>query len=44
MIYLIGTFETDKTKKAEKIEDKYLKEVITDGSVLGNGKMETQCV
>ena len=36
--HLIGTFETDKTKKAEKIEDKYLKEVITDGSVLGNGK------
>lgn len=36
--HLIGTFETDKTKKAEKVENKYLREVITDGSVLGNGK------
>jgi len=36
--HLIGTFETDKTKKAEKDENKYLREVITDGSVLGNGK------
>ena len=36
--HLIGTFETDKTKKAEKFENKYLREVITDGSVLGNGK------
>ena len=33
--HLIGTFETDKTKKAE---NKYLREVITDGSILGNGK------
>lgn len=33
--HLIGTFETDKTKK---VENKYLREVITDGSVLGNGK------
>ena len=36
--HLIGTFETDKTKKAEKVENKYLREVITDGSILGNGK------
>ena len=36
--HLIGTFETDKTKKVEKVENKYLREVITDGSVLGNGK------
>ncbi len=36
--HLIGTFETDKTKKAEKDENKYLREVITDGSILGNGK------
>ena len=32
--HLIGTFETEKTKK----DNQYLKEVITDGSILGNGK------
>lgn len=35
--HLIGTFETDKTKKNNK-DNQYLKEVITDGSILGNGK------
>lgn len=35
--HLIGTFETEKTKKNNK-DNQYLKEVITDGSILGNGK------
>ncbi len=40
----IGTFETDKTKKTEKVENKYLREVITDGSVLVMVRMATPYV